>query len=390
MKHIWQIFTQFLMLGSISFGGPAAHIGYFQRQFVDQKRWLSQDDYGRLVALCQFLPGPASSQVGFGIGYQRGGLPGACAAFLGFTLPSFLLMVGLALLASELAGNQWLEAVINGLKLLAVVIVGDAVLTMSRSFCTDPLRKTIAAISALLILWLSTPYTQWAVLAVAAIVGATLLVPEGGSQEKARAGKLKPGEWLALLLFGALLLASLTSSFSTTLAAGLFSDFYRAGAFVFGGGHVALPLIEQSVQGAVAERELITAYAAAQAVPGPMFTMASYLGASMFGGNPVLGALIATLAIFLPGFLLLLCCWRHWQQMSSGGRLAGLAAGLNAAVVGLLIAAWVNPVISSALLTGSDALIVAVGFAVLYLLRPPILVLVGGFAAAGILQMLIP
>ena len=351
------IFRQFLLLGLISFGGPAAHVGYFHQRFVVQLQWLSEADFARLLALTQFLPGPASSQLGFAIGRVRGGVAGAFVAFVGFTLPSFLLMALLAMYAAALP--EWLQGgVVTGLKWLAVVVVADAVWNMGARFCTAPLTRGLAlGVALLLVLWPAL-WGQVAALLLAAAVGWHWLRPANVEPLQG-----KPvWRWLPL---GLLVLLALVAVLPAGRLLGLWNDFFTAGALVFGGGHVVLPLLQELVGPQMSPDSFLTGYAAAQAVPGPMFSLAAYLGAVLLPASPWWGALLATLAIFLPGFLLVLGMMEGWQWLSSRPALAGAVAGINAAVVGLLLAALYQPVFVSAVHDGWDLLVVVAGFVVL-------------------------
>ncbi|OZG41969.1 chorismate-binding protein [Aeromonas sp. A35_P] len=365
-----QVFMQFLWLGCISFGGPAAHIGYFQRTFVERLGWLTQAEFAQLLALCQLLPGPASSQLGFAIGRHRAGLGGALAAFAGFTLPSFLLLLAAAIGLGQLGNNVWLDAALHGLKLLALVVVADAVLTMSRQFCKTTLNQGIMVTTAAALWWQPGLLTQLVMLAGAALLCARQ--GEGAMAAAPQAGERRQPHWPTLLLF-ALLFVGLP------LLGGpigqLVADFYRAGSLVFGGGHVVLPLLAESVGHSLNQQQLLAGYSLAQLVPGPMFTLATYLGAQLLPASPLGGALLATLALFLPGFLLLWAMGPCWQSWLARPRLAGAVTGINAAVVGLLLAALYQPVWQSAVLAPTDLVLAAVGFYLLRVLRLPILAL---------------
>ncbi|MGL6465954.1 chromate efflux transporter [Aeromonas hydrophila] len=369
-----QVFIQFLWLGCVSFGGPAAHIGYFQRTFVERLGWLTQAEFAQLLALCQLLPGPASSQLGFAIGRQRAGLAGALAAFAGFTLPSFLLLLAAAIGLGQLGNNIWLDAALHGLKLLALVVVADAVLTMSRQFCKTTRNQGIMVATAAALWWQPGLLTQLVMLAGAALLCARVGEPQtpGPQPSPAQSIPVHQPHWPTLLLF-ALLFVGLP------LLGGpvgqLVADFYRAGSLVFGGGHVVLPLLAESVGHSLNPQQFLTGYSLAQLVPGPMFTLATYLGAQLLPASPVGGALLATLALFLPGFLLLWAMGPCWQSWLARPRLAGAVAGINAAVVGLLLAALYQPVWQSAVLAPTDLALAAVGFYLLRGLKLPILAL---------------
>ncbi|MBL0562732.1 chromate efflux transporter [Aeromonas hydrophila] len=369
-----QVFMQFLWLGCISFGGPAAHIGYFQRTFVERLGWLTQAEFAQLLALCQLLPGPASSQLGFAIGRQRAGLGGALAAFAGFTLPSFLLLLAAAIGLGQLGNNVWLDAALHGLKLLALVVVADAVLTMSRQFCKTTRNQGIMVATAAALWWQPGLLTQLVMLAGAALLCARVGAPQtpGPQPSPAQSISVHQPHWPTLLLF-ALLFVGLP------LLGGpvgqLVADFYRAGSLVFGGGHVVLPLLAESVGHSLSQQQFLTGYSLAQLVPGPMFTLATYLGAQLLPATPMGGALLATLALFLPGFLLLWAMGPCWQSWLARPRLAGAVAGINAAVVGLLLAALYQPVWQSAVLAPTDLALAAIGFYLLRGLKLPILAL---------------
>ncbi|WP_372871427.1 chromate efflux transporter [Shewanella sp.] len=377
---MWQIFLRFFMLGLTSFGGPAAHIGYFRQTFVNELNWLDERRFGALVALSQFLPGPGSSQLGFAIGLTRGGLGGAMAAFIGFTLPSAMLMYLLAVTSANLLGQSWFEGLIHGLKLLAVVVVMDACLGMFRQFCQSTAARLIMAASTLALLLFGLSWVQFLVLGLAAVVGVVYLSPAGETK-----GKLAGIGWGWLLVFALLLGGAFygVDAFNGGTQAWLGAVNFQAGSLVFGGGHVVLPLLEGHFSELMSPDRFLTGYAAAQAIPGPMFTLATFLGTDATLGDPVLGALIATLAIFLPGFLLLLAFLPAWEGLSQRPRIAGAVAGVNAAVVGLLLSALYQPIWLSAVAEPTDMALVVAGFTALKVLRLPILTLVASFALVG-------
>nr|WP_205756503.1 chromate efflux transporter [Aeromonas veronii] len=383
-KSVGQVFMQFLWLGCISFGGPAAHIGYFQRTFVQRLGWLTQAEFARLLALCQLLPGPASSQLGFAIGRHRAGLGGALSAFLGFTLPSFLLLLAAAIGIGQLGSNLWLDAALHGLKLLALIVVADAVLTMSRQFCATGMTQGIMVVTAAALWWQPGLLTQLLMLAGAALICARSQRGAGSrpaSTELPAAAASQP-HWPTLLLFGILFigLPLLGSPLGQLVA-----DFYRAGSLVFGGGHVVLPLLQESVGHTLNEQQFLTGYSLAQLVPGPMFTLATYLGAQLQPEMPMIGALLATLALFAPGFLLLWAVGPCWQQWLARPRLAGAVTGINAAVVGLLLAALYQPVWQSAVLAPTDLALAAIGFYLLRVLKLPVPAIAALLVMAAIL-----
>lgn len=376
------VFLRFLALGCTSFGGPAAHLGYFRATFVERLQWLDEAAFARLVALSQFLPGPGSSQVGFAIGLERAGLAGGLAAFLGFTLPSFLLLAALAIFAPEAGPGSWGAGLVAGLKLLAVVVVADAVRAMYGSFCTTRLAAGIAVGAACALLAVPAPLMQFAVLAGAAVLAALAAAHMPGSSAGAPPASGRLRGWPLLLVGGGFLALIPLGAAAPLLAVA--RDFFHAGALVFGGGHVVLPLLQETAGAALGAERFLTGYAAAQAVPGPMFTLAAWLGAALVPASPWLGALVATLAIFAPGLLLVLALKDAFASLAARPRLAAAAAGINAAVVGLLLAALYRPVITAAVQGGADLALALAGFWVLTTFRPPILVLVTAFACVGI------
>ncbi|NOH54700.1 chromate efflux transporter [Vibrio coralliilyticus] len=372
------IFKTFFWLGWISFGGPAAHIGYFRNTFVEKLKWLDDKEYAQIVALSQFLPGPGSSQVGFALGYKRGGLPGACMAFLGFTLPSVLIMLALAVLSSQLTETSLFQNIVHGLKLLAVVVVADATWGMYKNFCKEKLSVSLCLLTAISLLVLPGIATQMLVLVIAALIGMKYL----GNQEESAQTRFEPSI-LPLALF-VVLIVGLPFVASSVPALGLFNDFFQAGSLVFGGGHVVLPLLQNIVGDQLSQDAFLTGYAAAQAVPGPMFTFATYIGYELLPQAPIAGALIATMGVFLPGFLLLLGVLKNWQSLAKMPKVSGAVNGVNAAVVGLLVAALYQPVFTSAVMSPIDISFVLVGFYLLKQLKLPIVWMVIFFMAAGI------
>ncbi|MBQ4876213.1 chromate efflux transporter [Pseudoalteromonas luteoviolacea] len=381
---MFTIFKLFFMLGWVSFGGPAAHIGYFRQTFVEKLKWLDDHEYGQIVALSQFLPGPGSSQVGFALGYKRGGLSGALAAFLGFTLPSVLIMIGLAVVASQVTQHDVFQNIVHGLKLLAVVVVADAAWGMYKNFCKNTLTTSLCLVTAIALLIAPSILMQIAVLSIAAIIGACYL--KNAATEQANA-TFKPS-YVPLCLFIALLVGlPLAAHILPSIA--LFNDFYQAGSLVFGGGHVVLPLLQNIVGDQLSQDAFLTGYAAAQAVPGPMFTFATYIGYELLPSSPIMGALIATIAVFLPGFLLLLAVLKNWQALAQKPKVAGALTGVNAAVVGLLAAALYQPVFISAVFAPIDIALVLFGFFLMKQIKLPIIWLVVTFISAGALMNLI-
>ena len=389
--QVLEVFRVALMLGLTSFGGPIAHLGYFHREYVARRRWLSEATYLDLVALCQFLPGPASSQVGIGIGLARAGWGGALAAWVGFTLPSAVALTAFAMLTTEvdLAAAGWIQ----GLKLAAVAIVAVAVVSMWRSLAPDWPRRALAVAAAAAMLLLQTAALQIAVIATGGLLGWWLLdrVPAPDRQEAPSPVGRRAGA-VALALFVALLIClPLAVAATGSQAIAIVESFYRAGALVFGGGHVVLPLLSESVvtPGWVSEEAFLAGYGAAQAVPGPLFTFAAYLGVSLQPEpNGIAGAAVALAAIFLPSFLLVIGAFPFWDRLRRSAAFRGALAGTNAAVIGLLIAALYDPVWTSAVTGPVDVLLVALAFAALVVVNaPPWLVVAGLAVAAQLLQL---
>jgi len=387
LGRVGEVFTVFLGLGLTSFGGPIAHLGYFRRTFVERRKWLSETAYADLVALCQFLPGPASSQVGMAVGLQRAGLAGLIAAWLGFTLPSALLMVGFGYGLDALGGAADAGWVL-GLKAAAVGVVANAVWGMARTLTPD-LKRAAMAVAALVAVLLSPPaWTQLVVIATAGLVGLLWLRPSAPAPESALEIPLRRGAAIAslagfvLLLVGLPILAAATGN----PAVRLFDGFYRSGALVFGGGHVVLPLLDAvTVQpGLVSHDVFLAGYGAAQAVPGPLFTFAAFLGYVLNAWpNGLLGAAIALVAIFLPSALLIAGALPFWNQLRRAPRAQAALMGVNAAVVGILAAALYQPAFVSGV-TGPVSLIIALAaFAVLTFARAPAWLVVLLAALAG-------
>lgn len=362
-----EIFIAFLRLGLTSFGGPAAHVGYFRTEFVTRRTWLNDSQFAQLLAISQFLPGPASSQLGFAIGMQRGGWLGAIAAFLGFTSPSVILLIAFAAWLPTMA-ETWSVPIIHGLKLVAVAVVLHGVLGMVKSLLPDHQRRLIAVLAVVIMLLSSSAMGQMGVIVMGALLGLLLLGHVPVNQAAAMHIPVNTGVAKTLLvLFFALLLAALLITTSSEVQA-LLASYYRSGALVFGGGHVVLPLLDQTVvaSGMVTDAQFMAGYGAAQAVPGPMFTLAAFLGFVQGG----LGyALLAVMAIFVPGFLLLGGMLPFWHKLTEQDWSGRLVAGVNAAVVGLLAATLYNPIASSALLQPSDWLIAIIGFGLLQWLK---------------------
>lgn len=357
----WQVFLIFLRLGCTSFGGPIAHLGYFRQAFVARRHWLDEPAYAELVALCQLLPGPTSSQVGMALGLGRAGGWGLLAAWLGFTLPSALLLILFALGLAHYPGLAD-SAAVHGLKVFAVAVVAQAVWSMGRSLCSDTPRRLLALVVAGLALWLPGSAGQLLGLGLAALVGRLVLAPTATPPALGlQTGTSRRLGVVALLLF---LLPLLLLPAWGTLAGGV----YRAGALVFGGGHVVLPLLQAVVvpNGLVSDGQVMAGYGLAQAVPGPLFTFASYLGALVPSVLPAwLNGLLWTLLIFLPGALVLLAALPFWQTLRQHPGWQRALTGLNAGVVGLLLAALYDPVWTGAIRGPLDVALAALALALL-------------------------
>ncbi len=383
----WGVFLVFLRLGLTSFGGPVAHLGYFRTEFVERRRWLSERAYADLVALCQFLPGPASSQVGMALGLLRAGYPGALAAWAGFTLPSAIALVLFALGVAQ-AGDALPADALHGLKVVAVAVVVQAVWGMARTLCPDAARRGFLLLAAALALLLPSAWAQVGVIALAGVAGGLLFRPTATAPDEPlplRLSRRAGRAWLALfalLLVGLPLLAQTVHGPALALA----DAFYRAGALVFGGGHVVLPLLQAEVvpSGWVGQDTFLAGYGAAQAVPGPLFTFAAFLGASMqHAPSGWTGGLIALLAVFAPSFLLVAGALPFWEQLRRQARVQAALMGINAAVVGLLLAALWTPVITSAIHGLTDVALAALALVALMRWKLPSWAVVLGCGLAG-------
>jgi len=383
------VFAAFLRLGLTSFGGPVAHLGYFRAEFVARRRWLDDAAFGDVVALCQFLPGPASSQVGITLGILRIGLPGAFAAWLGFTAPSAVAMTAFAYGVAQL-GDVSHAPWLHGLQIVAVAVVAQAVWNMARSLAPDRARASMAAGAALLVLAVPTAVGQIAAIVLGAAIGWRLLPPAETSGAPI-AVALRRGLAVtslvafAVLLFGLPLLAATVGNHAVALA----SSFYRSGALVFGGGHVVLPLLQKAVvpPGWIGNEAFLAGYGAAQAMPGPLFTFAAFLGTAMQPApSGWAGALLCLCAIYLPSFLLLVGVLPFWDALRRRAAVRSALKGINAAVVGILLAALYTPVWTSAILAPQDFALGLAAFLLLAFWRvPPWLVVVLGGAAASAL-----
>lgn len=384
---VLEVFLAFLKLGLTSFGGPVAHLGYFRTEFVERRKWLDDKRYSDLVALCQFLPGPASSQVGIALGLGRAGWGGALAAWLGFTLPSAVALILFAAGVTHWAGLAQSGAV-HGLKVVAVAVVAQAVWGMAKSLCPDRLRAGVAIVAALLVLAVPSAMGQIAAIVAGGVVGRWALPPGHLPAAQYRDHGVSKATGAALLgLFAALLVAlPMLAAATDWPPLSVIASFYRSGALVFGGGHVVLPLLQAGVvpTGLVSNDVFLAGYGAAQAVPGPLFTFAAFLGAAMpgpFGGW--VGGLALLLAIFLPAFLLVAGALPFWETLRQRDAVQRAMAGVNAAVVGVLLAALYDPVWTSAIHSTADFGLALAAFGLLVYARLSPVWVVGLAAVAG-------
>ena len=389
-ENKWQtwleIFIVSTKLGMTSFGGPIAHLGYFHEEYVRRKKWIDENNYADLVALSQFLPGPASSQVGIGVGVVRGGIVGGIISFLGFTLPSVLVLILFATVLQTFGIEDvgWL----NGLKIVAVVVVTHAVLGMGKTLTPDMKRKAIALFALVSMLVWQTTLTQIGVILIAGVVGYFLYqdqsIKERQPDETFFPISRRIGYVSLSLFFILLILFPILSQLTSNTWIRIFDSFYRAGALVFGGGHVVLPLLEQEFvpTGWISTQEFLAGYGVAQAVPGPLFTFAAYIGAVMNGWG---GGLFATFAIFLPAFLLIVGSLPFWDVLRTNSKIKGALLGVNASVVGILISALYNPIWTTTIKSSIDfALASVLFFMLVYWKLPPWVIVLTG-AVGGIL-----
>ena len=392
IKSAWAVFLIFLRLGLTSFGGPVAHLGYFRDEFVIRRKWLTENSYADLIALCQFLPGPASSQVGIAIGLSRAGYAGALAAWTGFTLPSAIVLMLFAIGISSY-GDIVPLGVLHGLKVAAVAVVAQAVWGMGKNLCTDVARISIMALAACFVLLVPSALAQVSVIAIAAIIGLLWFKPEKVIAHdplpitvRRRTGLV----WLFLffsLLIGLPLLTALYPSQTLSMV----DTFFRAGSLVFGGGHVVLPLLQAEIvpAGWISNDTFLAGYGATQAVPGPLFTFAAFLGSSMNQApSGWLGGMICLIAIFAPSFLLVMGVLPFWESLRQNLRTRAALSGINAAVVGLLLAALYQPVWTSAIIEAKDFGLALVALIALMFWKVPAWLVVIGCGSAGWLLML--
>jgi len=383
-----EVLAAFLRLGVSAFGGPIAHLGYFREAFVRRRAWLDEATYADLVALCQFLPGPASSQVGFAIGLKRAGPLGALAAWIGFTAPSAILMIGFAYGAAAMTGRL-AQGAIHGLKLVAVAVVAQAVLGMARTLTPDARRAAIALGAVAVVTFAWPALAQILAIGLGAFAGLVLCRESGGAIPGAHAFRVSRGWGLAALAAYLILLAGgpVVAAVTHNEAVARFDAFYRSGALVFGGGHVVLPLLKHAVvdPGWIGQDAFLAGYGAAQAMPGPLFTFGAYLGAAMPAPpNGVAGGLLALAAIFLPGLLALVAALPFWGFLRARPGAQAAMRGANAAVVGILGAALYNPLWTSTVLEPADFATALAGFVLLVAFRTPPIVVVALGVAAGL------
>ena len=386
-KSLLEILIVSTRLGLTSFGGPIAHLGYFHEEYVRRKKWMDEKSYADLVALAQFLPGPASSQVGIGIGAMRAGVLGGIVSFIGFTLPSVIALIVFALLLQsfDVSDAGWLK----GLKIVAVAVVAHAILGMAKNLAPDLKRKAIVLFALIGTLFWQTAFTQVGVILIAALIGYILYKNTAETTEGRMQFPItkKVGTVCLALFFGFLFLLPVLREVTGSYWVAMFDSFYRAGSLVFGGGHVVLPLLQQEFvpTGWLSEEAFLAGYGATQAVPGPLFTFAAYLGTVMNGWT---GGLFATFAIFLPAFLLIVGALPFWDALRTNRKVKGAIMGVNAAVLGILISAFYTPIWTSSIIEAKDFALAAVLFSMLaYWKLPPWLVVVTGAIGGSLIAL---
>lgn len=386
-KSLLEILIVSTRLGFTSFGGPIAHLGYFHDEYIHRRKWIDEKSYADLVALCQFLPGPASSQVGIGIGVMRARVLGGIVSFLGFTLPSVfaLIIFALVLQGMDVSNAGW----IHGLKIVAVAVVAHAILGMAKNLTPDLKRKSIALFALVVTLLWQTVFTQVGIILLSAFIGFLIYRQQKDESEGRVSFPITRGFAIGclVLFFCLLILLPILREVTSNYWIAMFDSFYRSGSLVFGGGHVVLPLLEREFvpTGWLSEEAFLAGYGAAQAVPGPLFTFAAYLGAVMNGWA---GGILATVAIFLPSFLLILGTLPFWDSLRRNPKVKGALMGANAAVVGILISAFYQPIWTSSILTPIDFAFAAILFSMLVFWKlPPWIIVVTG-AIGGTLMTL--
>jgi len=382
-KSLLQILLVSTRLGLTSFGGPTAHLGYFHEEYVRKRKWMDEKSFADLVALAQFLPGPASSQVGIGIGVMRAGVLGGLVSFIGFTLPSVIALIIFASLVTtfDISDAGWLQ----GLKIVAVAVVAHAIVGMAKSLAPDLKRKSIALFALIGTLLWQSAFTQVGVILIAAVIGLLLLKKHEKNDEMS--SKFPISKVVSLVsisfFFGLLFLLPIIREVTGSYWVAMFDSFYRSGSLVFGGGHVVLPLLEQEFvpTGWISEESFLAGYGATQAVPGPLFTFAAYLGTVMKGWQ---GGLFATFAVFLPAFLLIIGALPFWDDLRRNRKIKGAIMGVNAAVIGILISAFYLPIWTSSILSPVDFAFAALLYSMLtfWKLPPWIIVLTGALGGS--------
>ena len=378
LKSLLEILLVSIRLGLTSFGGPVAHLGYFHNDYIQKRKWMDEKSYADLVALCQFLPGPASSQVGIGIGVMRAGVLGGIVSFLGFTLPSVIVLILFALILQGL--NIGEPGWIHGLEIIAVAVVAHAILGMSQKLTPDIKRKAIALFALVITLLWQTAFMQVGVIVISGIIGFILYKNHTESDDSRTHFPISRRFAVVCLslFFGLLIFLPIVRDVTSLSWIAMFDSFYRSGALVFGGGHVVLPLLEREFvpTGWLSEEAFLAGYGAAQAVPGPLFTFAAYLGAVMDGWR---GGFLATIAIFLPAFLLILGTLPFWDSLRRNPKIKGALMGVNAAVVGILISAFYQPIWTSSIVAPIDFAFAAILFSMMvYWKLPPWTIVVTG------------
>lgn len=388
VKTLLEILLVSSKLGITSFGGPIAHLGYFHEEYVRKRKWLDEQLYAELVALCQFLPGPASSQVGIGIGVIRGGLLGGILSFVGFTSPSVILLIlfGYMLKSFDIAQTGW----IHGMKIVAVAVVAHALVGMAQKLTPDNKRKLVAIIALVVNLFWQTALTQISIILLSAITGIFLYKQSENhlNSELKFPITRRLGLICLVLFFGFIIILPILRGMTSMQWIAIFDSFYRSGSLVFGGGHVVLPLVEREFvpTGWLNKEEFLAGYGAAQAVPGPLFTFAAYIGTVM---NGLKGGLLATFSIFLPAFLLIIGTLPFWNSIRRHPSVVGALMGVNAAVVGILIAAFYQPIWTSSIFTSKDFAFASILFSMLaYWKLPPWVVVLTGAIGGWLLKLL--
>ncbi|WP_060679425.1 chromate efflux transporter [Virgibacillus halodenitrificans] len=383
LRTLWEILLASTKLGLTSFGGPVAHLAYFKEEYIDRRKWLDDRTYADIIAICQFLPGPASSQVGISIGMLRGGLLGGLVSWFGFTIPSVIVLIVFALLYQTFTLDD--ASFIHSLKIVAAAVVLHALIGLGKKLTPDKTRLAIAIIAASIMLLYPTAWMQILIILGAGLVGLKLFTHQAGTN--VQPFRINISKKLGLtslgILISLLILLPILNRFTDNPLVTIFDTFFRVGSLVFGGGHVVLPMIERELvpTGFLTANEFLAGYGMAQAVPGPLFTFSSYLGTMMEG---VLGAVVATVGIFLPSFLLIIAALPFLNELRKRASFQGILMGVNASVVGILLAAFYDPVIKSSILSASDFALAVILFGLLNIWKVPawlivILGVVGGY-----------